>query len=162
MGVGDVIIDNIEVNCDELSPAGDEQCFSSGCYQRFQGGTIFWSPNYGTHWVRGAIANTYRQLGEAGGVLGYPTTDELCGIRDGGCYQRFASANGHIYWSANSGAWAVQGGIFEYYAANRWEQGRFGYPTSNEQCSSDGSATKCVQRFQGGTITWSSTQGISG
>lgn len=143
-------------------PASDEICTADGCLQRFEGGTIFWSPNYGTHWVRGAIANTYAGLSEAAGALGYPTTDELCGIRDGGCYQQFSGKNGHIYWSPATGAYAIYGGIFDYYAANRWEQGRFGYPTSNEQCRTDGDATVCEQDFQTGTITWNSLRGLEG
>ncbi|WP_460744354.1 hypothetical protein, partial [Mariniluteicoccus endophyticus] len=41
-------------------------------------------------------------LGGAGSPLGSPVSGEFCGLRDGGCGQRFE--RGYIYWSQASGA----------------------------------------------------------
>ncbi|WP_275451049.1 GH25 family lysozyme, partial [Arthrobacter sp. Br18] len=60
----------------------------NGCYQAFQGGEVLFSAASGAHLSRsGEIRNTYRAAGAENSVLGFPTNGEICGIRDGGCYQ---------------------------------------------------------------------------
>ncbi|EFL08117.1 predicted protein [Streptomyces sp. AA4] len=44
----------------------------------------------------------------------------------------------------------VQGSIRQPWRQNGWEQGRFGFPTTDEQPTSTG----WTQRFQHGIITW--------
>ncbi|OYO11746.1 hypothetical protein CGZ94_15155 [Enemella evansiae] len=147
-------------------PTTDEICGirDGGCFQRFQGenGHIYWSPATDAHFVRGAIFGRYGAMGWETGSFGYPISDEICGIRDGGCFQRFQGENGHIYWSPASGAWGVQGLIFDHYGRAGWETGRFGYPVGPEECRNLPDARECTQTFQGGRIVWNSRYGLSG
>ncbi|OYO17295.1 hypothetical protein CGZ93_17195 [Enemella dayhoffiae] len=139
-------------------PTTDENCGlkDGGCWQGFQGGSVYWAPNTGAHFIRGAIRDRYGSVGWEGGQLGFPRTDELCGLRDGGCWQQFEG--GRIYWSPGTGAQPVWGAIGIYWDANGIENGRFGYPAAGESCGGGG----CSQRFQGGTITWHPVNGTRG
>ncbi|MBG6185532.1 GH25 family lysozyme M1 (1,4-beta-N-acetylmuramidase), partial [Arthrobacter sp. CAN_A214] len=106
----------------------------NGCYQSFQKGEIFWSATTGAHLSRsGGIRQAYRAAGAENGVLGYPTSAEICGLRDNGCSQSFQ--RGEILWSATTGAHVSrQGGIRQAYRAAGAENGVLGYPTSAEIC----------------------------
>lgn len=80
----------------------------NGRYNHFTGpGEIYWSPGTGAHLVYGAIREKWLELGDAGGQLGYPTTDEIDNVdnastgRRDRC-QRFAG--GYISWSTDTGA----------------------------------------------------------
>ncbi|MHA7178476.1 LGFP repeat-containing protein, partial [Arthrobacter sp. MDB2-24] len=89
-------------------------------------------------------------------VLGYPVGNEICGLRDGGCYQSFQK--GEILWSSTTGARITANGpIRTTYRQNGAEHGTFGYPTSNQTCPT---STKCTQTFQHGTLTWTPTTGV--
>lgn len=136
-------------------PTSDEFCGlrDGGCAQRFQHGLIYWTPGTDAHVVWGAIEDAYAAQGWETGDLRYPTGGEFCGLRDGGCGQRFQG--GMIYWSPRTGAHVVKGRILDEYAARRWEAGPLGYPTSSERCDANG----CVQTFQRGRITWSLAAG---
>jgi uncharacterized protein with LGFP repeats len=63
----------------EFGPLGyattDMTCTVDGCTQRFQGGTLAWSPTGGTHTVSGALEAAWSGAGGAAGTLGYPTTE---------------------------------------------------------------------------------------
>lgn len=147
-------------------PTSDEICGmrEGGCHQRFQheNGHIYWSWATDAHSMQGRILARYGAMGYENGPLGYPITDEVCGLAGGGCYQKFQRENGHLYWSWATDAWGVQGAIFNHYGAHRWENGRFGYPAGPEQCRSVPGALECDQRFQGGPISWSSRNGVRG
>ncbi|SDF77119.1 LGFP repeat-containing protein [Blastococcus aurantiacus] len=129
-------------------PTAGEACVlrSGGCFQQFQGGSIYWSPASGAHVVLGAIRDGWADRGSETGRLGYPVGSERCGLRGGGCFQEFQG--GAIYWSPASGAHPVVGGIRDAWARQRWETGRLGYPTSAEILW----VGSYVQTFQGGTI----------
>jgi L,D-peptidoglycan transpeptidase YkuD (ErfK/YbiS/YcfS/YnhG family) len=123
-----------------------------GCSQAFDRGTIFWSPQTAGQVIRGGIGGRWRAAGAQNGVLGYPTTSERCGQTAGGCSQGFQG--GAIYWSPSTGAWIVRGGIGGRYSATGSTRSFLGYPLANEACGQ--AAGGCRQRFQGGTIHWSS------
>ncbi|WP_176451753.1 CHAP domain-containing protein [Enemella dayhoffiae] len=127
-------------------PIGGERCSSRGCTQQFSGGVVAWSPNGGAHPVWGAIGERWAALGRQDGLLGFPRSDEFCGLRDSGCGQSFD--RGLIYWSPKSGAWPVHGEILKDYARTGWENGPLGYPTSNEY---NQGGRYILQRFQYGT-----------
>ena len=131
-------------------PTSDEVCGlrNGGCYQDFQNGQIHWSPGSGAHATRGAIRDEWGRTGWENGPLGYPTTDEICGLRNGGCYQTYQ--NGSIHWTSATGAHATHGAIGERWASQNWEQGPLGYPTSDEIATGTGS----YQMFEGGAIIW--------
>lgn len=119
-----------------------------GCLQRFEGGVMYWTSRTGTHAVRGKIFEHWGTSGWERGHLGYPTTDENCGLRQGGCFTHFQG--GSIYWSPGTGAHTVKGRIKSRWAAGGWERGRLGYPVTNERCDRVG----CTQKFQGGRMVF--------
>jgi subtilisin family serine protease len=126
---------------------------NGGVYQTFQGGVIHWSPATGAHITKGAIDAAWAGLNWENGFLSYPTSNEITGLKNGGVYQNFQF--GVIYWSAGSGAHANAGAIRAAYASQGWENGRLGYPITNEYASGAGVA----QDYQGGRITWSAGAG---
>src|SRR5215472_8790190 len=60
------------------SPAGEEQAAPDrrGRYRNYQNGVIYYTPQTGAHYLRGAIAERWHSLGAERSELGYPTTDE--------------------------------------------------------------------------------------
>ena len=136
-------------------PAGDVVCGlrDGGCLQAFQGGSFYWSPASGLRVVHGAFATRWAQQGWEGGPLRYPTSDPVCGLRDGGCFQAFQG--GALYWSAASGLHPVDGLIQRSWAAAGWETGSLGYPVEDPRQVRNG----WQQRFQGGTLTADLTTG---
>lgn len=141
------------------NPWGPIACglVNNGCYQIFQGGSIQWSPASGAHAIRnGAIRSTYQLSGSENGPLGYPVVGpEICGLKDGGCYQMFQG--GAIIWTGTGIQISPAGPIRDRYAAMGFENGVLGYPTSGQVCGY--AASGCVQTFQGGDIYWSPSSG---
>ncbi|WP_141212375.1 CHAP domain-containing protein [Enemella evansiae] len=138
-------------------PTSNEDCSlrDGGCVQRFTGGLAYYAPGVGAYHVRGSILDKYAAGGYEKGRLGYPTSGEFCGLRDGGCGQRFTG--GLVLWSPGTGAHTVWGGMLEAYAPQKFEAGPLGYPTSDEFCGlRDGG---CGQRFTDGLILWSAATG---
>ena len=138
-------------------PTTGETCGlkDNGCYQSFQGGQVHWSPKTGAHMTRGAVRSTWASGGYEKGALGYPTSGEACGLRDGGCFQVFQG--GQIHWSPATGARMTRGAIAGAWAGQRYEAGALGYPVGSESCGlKDGG---CFQVFQGGQIHWSPVTG---
>ncbi|WP_156135190.1 hypothetical protein [Arthrobacter sp. L77] len=128
-----------------------------GCYQSFQGGEILWNPSTGAKPVTtGSIRTAYRSAGAENSALGYPRVNEICGLREGGCYQSFQG--GEVLWSAKTGARiTADGPIRTTYRQSGAENGALGYPTSNQTCTT---STRCTQTFQRGTLTWTPTTGV--
>lgn len=138
-------------------PIGPETCGirAGGCYQNFQGGAILWSPATGAHANYGPIRDKYRAVKFENSGLGYPTSEIVCGLKDGGCYQNYEG--GAILWSPATGAHTSWGAIRTQYQARGFEDGVLGYPTSDEVCGIR--AGGCYQDFQGGAILWSPATG---
>lgn len=103
----------------------------------------------------GGIRSTYSASGYENGVLGYPTSDEVGGLKNGGVYQSYQG--GAIVWSSASGAHVSAGAIRTAYAASGYEIGRLGYPTSNENTGLINGGV--YQMYQGGVIYWSPASG---
>lgn len=115
-----------------------------GRWNEFEWGNIYWSPSIGVKVVRGAIRDHYHGNGPWG--AGFPTMDEAaCG--DGiGKWQTFE--RGVAYWKPGNSAYILQEQGFR----NAWDsagrdQGRLGYPTSDEVSSGN---TKYVNFEHGG------------
>ncbi|KRE85188.1 Ig-like domain-containing protein [Arthrobacter sp. Soil764] len=122
----------------------------NGGYQCFERGCILYSPASGAHVSTGAIRGLWAATGFEGGRLGYPTTDEVGGLRDGGVYQNYQG--GAIIWSPATGPHISVGAIRSIWASTGYESGRLGYPTSDEYATGNGSV---AQNYQGGVIHWS-------
>ena len=118
-----------------------------GCYQDFQNGKIYWSPTTGAQSTVGGILASWAGSGYERGPLGYPTSDETCDLRDGGCYQDFQ--NGKIYWSPTTGAHPVRGTILTAYLGAGGPTGTLGSPVGDPQCAT---ADSCSQQFEHGRL----------
>lgn len=84
-------------------------CRQGSAYQKHQGGAIVWSPATGAHISVGAIRGLWAETGFEAGGLGYPVTDEVGGLRNGGAYQNYQG--GVIVWSPATGAHISVGAI---------------------------------------------------
>lgn len=129
---------------------GAERCglVRGGCYQKFERGTIHWSPRTGARPTWGAIRAAWAAQDHERGPLGYPVGREVCGLRDAGCHQAFEG--GVVVWSRPSGAHPTGGGIRAAWLRHGAEHGALGYPVSAESCTGGG----CRQTFQRGSVSW--------
>ncbi|MET8218081.1 LGFP repeat-containing protein [Streptomyces hirsutus] len=134
-----------------------------GRAQEFVGGTISWHPSLGAFAVWGSIRERWMSIGREG--FGYPLTDEL-GCPDGrGRFNHFRAMqlNGtpdcSIYWTPQTGAEPVYGGIREYWAKRGWERSQVGYPLEAEQ-DRIGRPGR-VQCFERGLCIWTAETGAS-
>ncbi|QTH60150.1 LGFP repeat-containing protein [Corynebacterium hindlerae] len=106
------------------------------------------------HQVCGAIKAKYESLAVAWAgqtplsFLGLPKSGEL--TNPDGVGKRTEFDNGFIYWHPDTGAWSVTTHNSIVWARNGWEQGRLGYPTSDEIGTGDNVGRK--QSFQRGRI----------
>ena len=135
-------------------PVGDQRCglALSGCSQAFQGGTVYSSSATAPHVVvPGPIGDAWVAQGAGGGRLGYPVGEQRCGLVGDGCLQNFQ--NGSLYTTATTGTHSVSGAIAAYWAAQKWEAGPLGYPTTEPYPVATGTA----QDFQGGRLVVDST-----
>lgn len=161
-GIGDALFRLYGGYVQSGYPTSPEQCdlVNSGCEQSFGSLRILWSAASGAAgvWTPGAIGAAYAGFGAESSWLGYPTTRETCGLKAGGCFQMYQ--RGAIIWSPDSGARTSHGGIRSAWASAGFENGRFGYPVSDEICGQP--ASGCLQQFQSGVIYWSSQTGANG
>jgi uncharacterized protein with LGFP repeats len=117
------------------------------CSTGFEIGSLYWSEPTGAHAVQGMIMGKYAELGYENGWLGFPKTSEIP-VKDGGRFNEFEGGN--IYWSPPTGAWSVRNGpIFDAWRDAGYENGRLGFPISDE-FPVDGGVR---QNFQGGFVT---------
>ncbi|MGO2539615.1 MAG: D-alanyl-D-alanine carboxypeptidase family protein [Specibacter sp.] len=140
-------------------PKTDENCtlVNAGCVQTFQGGRIYWQPGAGANPVAGGIGATWDRTGAERGPLGYPISGENCTLINGGCVQKYQG--GYVYWQPSTGSYPVHGGIGAKWVQMGYERSPLAYPVSDERCG--GAPPSCVQYFQGGTITWPTSAGVS-
>jgi hypothetical protein len=132
-----------------------------GKCQDYTKGVICWSAATGAHEVHGAIYTRYKAANGAGGMLGFPTSDEKRSPDGVGRYNHFNGSGGaSIYWTAANGAHEVHGLIRAKWAALGWEAGPLGYPVTDETRTPDG-----VGRYNnfsgsgGASIYWTAATG---
>lgn len=123
-----------------------------GTAQNFQAGVIATS-SAGMYAVLPPVAATYLAAGGAAGTLGFPTSSTVASASNGGGSAQVFQ-NGSIY-SSSPGAFIVSGPIRDAYWATNGSDGRYGWPTGAQTCTTGG----CTQVFQNGTIT--SALGVS-
>jgi uncharacterized protein with LGFP repeats len=100
-----------------------------GRFNRFGGGSIYWTPSIGAHAVYGAIRAKWAALGYELGFAGYPTSDET-DTPGGGRVSGFQGAQ--IYWSSSTGTAEVHGQILNQYLALGSSGGIAGFPVTDE------------------------------
>jgi uncharacterized protein with LGFP repeats len=130
---------------------------NGGCFQGFAGGAVMWSPGSGAQpSLAGPIRDAWAGSGYENGVMGYPTSGVICGLKNGGCFQNFQG--GAVMWSPSSGAaFSTFGAIRDFWQQQNFENGSLGYPTSNAFCGLKNGG--CFQNYQGGTVMWSPATG---
>lgn len=114
--------------------------------------SIYWSHATGAHIVRGGIRSTYQAV-VGSTPIGLPTTDEVDGPVAGSRKSTFTG--GAIYWSHDTGAHEIHGGIWTLYRKVNGEK-TLGLPTSNEMGGANGAR---YSNFSSGAIYWSSATG---
>ena len=135
---------------------GDVFQVGAGFGQKFSDGKIFFTPQTGAHLIYGAVLDKYESLGgPADSDLGFPTIDEVEGLVGPGSRVSTFSASDKpaIFWTADSGAWAVRGPINAAWDKLGGSGGVLGVPTEDERYDGD----LIRQRFTGGEITWNTT-----
>ncbi|WP_161500876.1 hypothetical protein [Embleya scabrispora] len=119
-------------------------------------GAITWTDTLGAHILNGPIHERWQTMGGPRSVLGFPSTDILpTNAQKPGTFAHFRipGATGDtasIYRSDATGAWPVWGSIRETWAAQGWETGPLGFPTSAEYGVMAGAGSD----FEGGHIRW--------
>ena len=134
---------------------------SVGRNQPFQMGAMSWHPQSGAFSVIGSICARWRALGAEG--FGYPITDESSCADHRGRYNHFRQLQdprhpeASIYWTPETPAVEVYGGIRDRWARRGWEASTMRYPLEPEKDWPEGNGRQ--QRFQGGRIVWAPTMG---
>lgn len=143
------------------TPTGALTCGlkDNGCYREYKSGqVVYWSPSTGARPSIGGIRTIYQRTGAQDGALGYPTSNEICGLRDGGCYQDYQG--GAIYWGPNEGFGAIANNdILAKYRSLGAQDGAWGYPTEDTKCGLANGG--CRQTFKNGYIATSPTAGTN-
>jgi uncharacterized protein with LGFP repeats len=136
-------------------PISDETATTDriGRYNNFQDGSIYWTPKTGAQSIHGAIMAKWAEYQWEVGFLGYPLIDEFATPDGIGRYNHLQG--GSIYWTPATGAHTVLGAIRDTWAAQGWETGSLGYPTSDEHSVPGGRQSD----FQGGSLFWDATTG---
>lgn len=105
------------------------------------------------HLVRGAIWERYLALAAEAGLLGYPLTSEMPGP-GAGRYSRFD--HGSISWDGTT-AYESHGPIYDYWAAQGYENSRYGYPWTDITDLGGGIQQ---QIFRHGTLRYTPGMGV--
>jgi uncharacterized protein with LGFP repeats len=132
---------------------GDVFEVGGGYGQKFGEGKIFFTPATGAHLIYGAILNKYESLGgPADSDLGFPNIDEVAGLVSP--KSRVSTFSGSdkpaIFWTADTGAWAVRGAINVAWDKLGGSAGALGVPTEDEHYDGD----VVSQKFTGGSVSW--------
>jgi hypothetical protein len=129
-----------------------------GSRQRFKRGGIYENSTAGiTVWVRGAIYDEYRAVGDATGVLGLPV-DGVISLRPGsaagcsGCKQ-VDFQGGRMYVNPSAGTHALWGPALSAYIDDGGPGGPLGYPTDRVVTDPNGSTSVT---FEHGVISCTS------
>ncbi|MCU1329893.1 MAG: hypothetical protein JWN34_5263, partial [Bryobacterales bacterium] len=103
----------------------------------------------------GAIDAKYQDMNRAGIALGQPLGAEQVSSDGQGRFRTYQ--NSTVYWSQRTGAHEVHGSVREYYLRLGAENGRLGYPVSDEEPAPDGVGR--TSNFEHGSIYWSAKAG---
>lgn len=105
------------------------------------------SPASGAAISTGVIRDKWASTGFESGRMGYPTSDVVTGLKEGGSYQNYQG--GAILHTPANGAHLSVGAIRSVWASLAFEHGTMGYLTTDEYPVTGGVA----QDYQGGVIT---------
>ncbi len=132
---------------------GDVFEVGGGYGQKFSDGKIFFTPTAGAHLIYGPVLDKYESLGGAADSdLGFPNSDESAG-RIGPKSRGItfnASDKPAIFWTPDTGAWAVRGAINAAWDKLGGSAGPLGVPAEDERYDGD----VVSQKFTGGSVSW--------
>ena len=132
---------------------GDVFEVGGGYGQKFSDGKIFYTSSTGAHLIYGAILDKYESLGgPADSDLGFPNIDEVTGLVSPKSRVSTFSASDKpaIFWTSDTGAWAVRGAINAAWDKLGGSAGVLGVPTEDERYDGD----VVSQKFTGGQVSW--------
>ena len=132
---------------------GDVYQVGAGYAQKFADGKIFFEPAAGAHLLYGAVLDKYESLGgPADSDLGFPNINVVTGLvgPDSRVSTFNASDKPAIFWTPDTGAWAVRGAINVAWDKLGGSAGALGVPVEDERYDGD----LVSQRFTGGELTW--------
>ncbi len=120
-----------------------------GRFAAFENGYIYWSPDTGAYPIPRNLFEAYAKLGWEAGPLGYPTrfftvvpnVGDIQAFQGGVLYRKYGVPDGFY----------IHGKIGDYFAAQGFEGGPLGWPTSNEGKFSGG----VYQDFENGRALFS-------
>ncbi|MGY5305077.1 N-acetylmuramoyl-L-alanine amidase [Nocardia gipuzkoensis] len=146
--LGDRITDGESVTPDKV-----------GRYAQFAHGYIYWHPTTGAHPIPHTLWSKFAELGWEAGPLGYPVTDctvltgpgglewgEVQGFQGGALYRRDGTK---AYW--------MRGAIRDRWNRSGSENGRLGWPISDEIPWDTGT----YQNFENGLVYWTPRQTLA-
>lgn len=126
-----------------------------GFGQKFSSGKIFFTPDTGAHLIYGAILDKYESLGgPADSDLGFPNIDTVAGLVSPKSRVNTFSASDKpaIFWTPDTGAWAVRGALNVAWDKLGGSAGQLGVPVEDERYDGD----VVSQKFTGGQLSWNS------
>jgi len=132
---------------------GDVYQVGEGFGQKFADGQIFFTPDSGAHLIYGAILDKYQSLGgPADSDLGFPTINEVAGLAgpDTRVSTFSASDKPAIFWTPDTGAFAVRGAMNAAWDKLGGSAGALGVPIEDERYDGD----NVSQKFTGGELIW--------
>lgn len=118
-------------------------------FREFTNGRLYWGPETGAKFITGEILTRYLSLGGHKWLL--PSTDQVNGTN-----RSMINFHGHnmaIYWTPSTGAKFVMGSIRDRWNSLGAENGRLGFPTSDEFTIPIGRQSN----FEHGYMTWNSS-----
>lgn len=134
---------------------GDVFQVGEGFGQKFSSGKIFFTPATGAHLVYGAVLDKYESLGgPADSDLGFPNIDTVAGLVSPRSRVNTFSASDKpaIFWTPDTGAWAVRGALNAAWDKLGGSAGQLGVPVEDERYDGD----LVSQKFTGGQLSWNS------
>jgi uncharacterized protein with LGFP repeats len=126
-----------------------------GFGQKFSSGKIFFTPDTGAHLIYGAVLDKYESLGgPADSDLGFPNIDTVAGLVSPKSRVNTFSASDKpaIFWTPDTGAWAVRGALNAAWDKLGGSAGQLGVPVEDERYDGD----VVSQKFSGGQLSWNS------
>lgn len=131
----------------ERVTVGEQPCADKvGRWAKFQNGYVYWHPRVGANAIPNDLFGKYSELNWESGPLGYPVgthTDLAHGVVQG-------FEGGALYRKDDAPAFWVHGEIRNAWNRSGFEDGPFGWPTSDESPKGKGAG----QTFENGAIYW--------
>ncbi|MEI8051527.1 MAG: hypothetical protein WCI12_08835 [Actinomycetes bacterium] len=125
--------------------AASDRPIAGGSWLELTDGAIFKNQAQGIHYTQGHLFSVMKRLGGPQ-KTGVPTQDDASCSDGIGRYNVLVRMKGatavltSVYWSPVAGSGSVKGLIRDHWVAANFENGRYGYPTTDTLLTSDGTS----------------------